>query len=1007
MRVYLFFILFLIQTLVSGQPQSFNPDFPLKDLSVTSWGADEGLSSNNTTSIFQGSDGLLWISSFNGVVTFNGEQFEIFDRNRLPILGTDGFYCALEPSPGTILLGSQGSGLIEYRAGVYKIYKPKQGEIPKSIRILLKTQSGDIFLGTTAGLFRLRQDTVISIDIPKLVGAPVTALIEGADETIWVGTDGVGLFSIHENTIQHFTKKDGLNADNIGSFAFLPNGTLLIGTGKGINEFDSARTHFTSIPALENSQINSMLVGKGSTVWVGTERWLGRYHLENKKLEVLESKNGVDFTRITKIIKDREGNLWLSSNRSGIIRLRETNISNLQMPLVSSNRVNIIHETASGKLYVGTDVNQIDIHENGRWQSVSIKTPIAGNGVRDIFEEGPTSLWLATYSGIINIKDGKEIVYSTANGMPADDFRTILKDRQGNFWFGSRSGGAVKFKDGKILKIYNRNNGLASNYIMSITETNNGDIYVGTNSGGMTKIANDGTTRTYHVRKDDAGILIFNVDQDDEGRIWVMANTGPMYFDKDSLRAIPLSFDPKSKTYFDWIDDQQGTMWITTNNGVVKIDKKILIECIAQNKIVPFQLVNDKDGMNNKECTGATRSTLSRTGKVYIPTLGGVCIIDPKMNKSNFIVPVIRIDKFVTDTLANNPYENDQRIRAGTFRYSFQFSSLSFSAPERNKFRYQLEGFDKNWSDEITKGEVEYTNLPPGDYTFRVIGSNDNNIWNEAGSSLSFRVNPFFYQTFWFFLTLIVLVCTILFALYTWRITLIRKQNEALKKVNTELDRFVYSASHDLRSPLSSIQGLISLARLEKGNDLTEYLNLIDKSVRKLDFFIRDIIDFSRNARLEIISDRIDFETMIKDIMEDVHFLENYSKIKILVDIHTKNEFRNDSRRVRIILSNLISNAVKHHSVNDRVAEVSINIHDSATGVNIIIADNGPGIEEKYQQEIFKMFFRATHRTQGSGLGLYIVQETVEKLKGTVTVSSTVNKGTSFTVTLPSFTRED
>ncbi len=1007
MRIYLFYIFTLIQTFVNGQPQSFNPDFPLKDLSVTSWGADEGLSSNNTTSIFQGLDGLLWITSFNGVITFNGEQFEIYDRNRLPFLGTDGFYCTLEPTPETILLGSQGSGLIEFNAGIFSVYKPRQGKIPKSIRTLLKTKRGDIFLGTNAGLFRLRNDTVTAIVSSNLVEASVTALVEGADGTIWVGTDGFGLFSIHESTIQRFTRKDGLNSDNVGSLIFLPNGTLLIGTGKGLNVLDSEHTHLTSIPALENTQINTMRIGSGSTVWIGTERWLGRYHLEKNKLEVLESKNGVDFTRITKIIKDREGNLWLSSNRSGIVRLRETNISNLQMPLLSSNRINIIHEPPSGKLYIGTDVNQIDILENGQWHSVSIKTPIAGNGIRDIFEESPNSIWLATYSGIINIRDRKEIVYSTANGMPADDFRTVLKDRQGNFWFGSRSGGAVKFRDGEILKVYNRNNGLESNYILSITEANNGDIYVGTNSGGMTKIAIDGTTQTYHVRKDDAGILIFNVDQDDEGKIWVMANTGPMYFDKDSLRAIPLSFDPKSKTYFDWIDDQHGTMWITTNNGVVKIDKKILIECISQNKIVPYQLVNDKDGMNNKECTGATRSTLSRTGKVYIPTLGGVCIIDPKMNKSNFIVPVIRIDKFVTDSLANNPYENDQRIRAGTFRYSFQFSSLSFSAPERNKFRYQLEGFDKNWSDDITKGEVEYTNLPPGDYTFRVIGSNDNNIWNEAGASLSFRVNSFFYQTFWFYFILIVLVCSILFALYTWRITLIRKQNEALKKVNTELDRFVYSASHDLRSPLSSIQGLISLARLEKEKDLTEYLNLIDKSVRKLDFFIRDIIDFSRNARLDIISDHIEFETIIKDIMEDVHFLENYSKIKFLVDIHTKNEFRNDPRRVRIILSNLISNAVKHHYVNDRVAEVSIGIHDSATGVTIIIADNGPGIEEKYQQEIFKMFFRATYRTQGSGLGLYIVQETVEKLKGTVTVRSTVNKGTSFTVTLPTFSQED
>lgn len=995
-------LLLLIPGGVSGQ-SAFDQDIPIKDLSIRNWSADDGLSSNNTTSVFQGSDGLLWITSFNGFMTFDSEQIDIWDRSKLSFLNTDGFYSVVENKDGRIFIGSQGSGLILYDAGEYSIYNSTFGEIPKSIRSLLFTGNGDLLIGTTnSGLYRLHKDSLFHINNPELDKAPITALIEDRNGTVWCGTDGQGVFKLSDNKSMQYKVRDGLSSDNIGALILLPDNTLGIGTGKGLNKFDPTKSMFESITGIESVQINSLLLDGKSALWIGTEKWLGRYHLESQQLELLESRNGVDFVRITKIIKSKEGNLWATSNRSGLIQIRQTNIANFQGPVLGSDRVNIVHETPQGKLYVGTDVNQLDILENNTWRHLPIKTSIAGNGVRDIYEENPNSLWLATYSGIIHIHNGIETIYSTSNGMPANDFRTILKDSKGYFWFGSRSGGAVKFKDGKIQQIYLKNNGLESNYVMSITEAANGDIYVGTNSGGMTVIYTDGTTRTYHLRSDDAGILIFNVDQDNAGRIWVMANTGPALFDGDSLIAIPLQADPKSKTYFDWIDNGQGTMWITTNNGVLQIDKQVLLECLKQHKVVPVRLLNEIDGMSNKECTGATRSTRSATGKIYIPTLGGVCIINPAREQFNKVVPTVRISRFVTDTVEHNTLANELVIEPGRFRYSFRFSSISFTAPDRNQYRYQLVGLDKEWSDITTKGEVEYTNLSPGQYTFHVMGSNDNDIWNEKGASLTFVVKPYYYQTLWFYILCFTAFLGSIYGLYTWRITLAKKQNEALKKVNTELDRFVYSASHDLRSPLSSILGLINIARMDKEANPMDYFNLIDKSVRKLDSFIRDIIDFSRNARLEIEPNRVEFESLIKDIFEDVHFLENYSKFRQSVLIHTRKDFQSDSKRIRIILSNLISNAIKHHLERENVTpEVTIEIKDSGKGVNITVKDNGPGIEEKHLQNIFKMFFRATDRTPGSGLGLYIVEETVTKLKGTITVSSVIDQGTTFTVFLP------
>ncbi|NOS54667.1 MAG: hypothetical protein HOP37_00245, partial [Cyclobacteriaceae bacterium] len=563
-------IVFLWIHLLDGNAQSLLSGYALKDLSITQWTAEEGLSSNNTTSVFQSSDGLLWITSFNGFMTFDGERFETYDRNNLSFLETDGFYAVIENTDGSILIGSQGSGLIKYKLGEFSNYQPRHGIVPKSIRSLLRLKNGDVIIGSNnGGLFHLQNDTIKNVYHEQLQGATVMALVEDASGKIWIGTDGNGLFSWETRTQPQPFKTEGVFSKNVEALALSSKGILFIGTTKGLISIELINNQLKSHSDLDDNSINALWIDETFTIWIGTERGLIRYNEKLPTPDVLQSKNQIDFVRITKIANDLEGNLWITSNRSGLVRLKETNITNIQIPTISSNRVNIVHETKDGRLYVGTDANQLDICENNKCQTILLKTSIGGNGIRDIFEESKNSLWLATYSGIIHIQEGKEIVYSMAEGMPANDFRTVTKDRQGNFWFGSRSGGLVKFKDGNILRVYQQGSGLESNYILAVTEMQNGDIYVGTHSGGMTIISPNGETKTHHLRKDDAGILFFNIDQDKQGKVWVMANIGPIQFTGDSLRPILLHGDKKSKTYFDWIDDEVGSAWITTSSGVL------------------------------------------------------------------------------------------------------------------------------------------------------------------------------------------------------------------------------------------------------------------------------------------------------------------------------------------------------------------------------------------------------------------------------------------------------
>lgn len=975
----------------------------IHEFTLTQWTSQSGLSSNNITSFFQSSDGLVWVSSFNGFMIFDGESFEVYDRNTLPILQTDGFYGFAETSPGVMFLASQGSGLVRYEKGSFEIYHPQVGTISKAIRILHYDGKGCLYVGAqNTGLFRLKNDSLTAVAHPELQKATILSITHDTHGNVWVGTDGRGLFLVPTTgDIRQFTRTDGLLSNNVQGLA-LKGEQLLIATRKGLQLFDG--TAFALFSEVRESDVNTLFLDHTGSVWIGTEEGIARWNEQQNEWDWLRTKNEIDLVRITSISQDSEQNLWITSNRSGLMRLKETNISNITTPALASNRVYGIGELPDGRVWAATDANEISICNGTACKPISIKTNLAGNGIRDLLYESEHSIWLATYVGIIHWVDGKETVYNSAWGMPAEDFRTILKDKKGNYWFGTRSGGLVQFANGKIIRVYARGHGLESDYILSVQQGYQDEILVGTHSGGLTIIKPDGSTETFHANQDDAGFLIFNIRPDSDGNIWVIANIGPHFFNRQerTLKPIALATDRRSKTYFDWVEDDFGSVWISTSLGVLKIAKKEVLDFLKTKTAVAFQTYDEQDGMNNKECTGATRSFKSKVGDIYIPTLGGVCIIDPKPSTDQTQIPIVEIRKFNTDLQQFNPFQSNYRIPPGTLRYSFDFSVLSFTAPDRNRYRYQLEGLEKDWSPIVADGHVEYTNLPPGPYTFRVIGCNDKQVWNTTGAALSFTVAPHFYQTIWFYILLSFGIAILLYGVHRWRLALVSNQNAALKKVNSELDRFVYSASHDLRSPLASIMGLINVARLDPKPDKTEYLNMIEKSVAKLDSFIADIIDFSRNARLEVAHEKIDFTKIYHDILEDLKFMDQFSEIDKQFDNQLTYNFYSDPKRIRVVMANLIANAIKHHMPRQiQKPFLRVEIRDQEGGVQIRIKDNGPGIDEKFQKDIFKMFFRATNRNPGSGLGLYIVEETIARLGGQIELNSKPNLGAEFIVTLP------
>jgi signal transduction histidine kinase len=231
----------------------------------------------------------------------------------------------------------------------------------------------------------------------------------------------------------------------------------------------------------------------------------------------------------------------------------------------------------------------------------------------------------------------------------------------------------------------------------------------------------------------------------------------------------------------------------------------------------------------------------------------------------------------------------------------------------------------------------------------------------------------------------------------------LRKQNEELVKINKELDSFVYSVSHNLRAPLMSVLGLLHLARAdEKENEvLNHYFVMMESSIHKLDDTLKEILDYSRNARSDIKYEKVLIRDLIADGFERLKFMEGSDQIEKHVSVEDDVPLYSDAYRIIVILNNLVSNAIKYRDVRKEKPFISIDASVTDKNLRILFEDNGIGISDQLQEKIFHMFFRATEKSDGAGLGLYIVKETVDKLGGKISVTSTLGKGTTFEITIP------
>ncbi len=488
----------------------------------------------------------------------------------------------------------------------------------------------------------------------------------------------------------------------------------------------------------------------------------------------------------------------------------------------------------------------------------------------------------------------------------------------------------------------------------------------------------------------------------------------------------------KQYYFFDGIRIDPNTLALGTwEGGVILVNNQgELLEIINKNTgLLANKVYHMVLGANDDLWLG----TSDGIGKIDLDSISIPFQFEERSKAPQIIIREISVNGkknlYTRPFLATNLEEIDTVIRLTEVpaTLSFQYAIPSLAGDEIS-FRSRLDGFDDGWNEWTSSHQKEYTGMPGwGNYTFNVMGRDDlGNVTNVA--SIHVFIDIPWYQTQLKYLIALPFSLLLIFGFIKLRTRklerirmeleaiikertsdLMKKQehleelNEELNTSNQELDSFVYHTSHDLKAPLKSIIGLIGLSKKESfsNENLKLYLQMIEKSVVKLEEFIASIIEYSINAKGAIKSERINFEKIIGEVLEELKEFSHLKNINIRKSISLKKEFICDPVRIKIIINNLVTNAVKYHDLTKEAPFIDINIGQKNGSVYIDVIDNGLGIHEDYQDKVFDMFYRASDISWGSGLGLYIIKETVKNLKGTISMKSIYGSGTTFQILLP------